>query len=444
MNILNKDDSVGTSGDHFKLYGNGGLFTDAATDRNILNATLTPIGYDLPAVPTTEENPIFAALTGIDDMTGSFPTQPCEPGPTPGGMTVCKLAFPLGRVTYSSDSIDVDEVIMKYNRGDTRDMRLIGGVMGDTGFGQIGPNMNTDDILNHVLNNQMYMIGRAYQRWIAQKKWTGTPSNPNQSAGYKEFIGFDNLIKTGYRDVITNELCPAMDSDVKDFGGNCIDSGNGSNIYEYVTNMAYSILDSAAQHQLDPVEWDIVMRPEMWRSLTLVWPLFEYSFGATRAAGIIGSAANNIVTNLSGSDAAMATQDMRNRRVITIGGRNFNVYIDDGIAKTAAPNPQSSIYFIPRTVAGGQLVTYWEHKDYRAIGSELSNLNGKLRFWTDDGKYLWTTDERLWCFNVHSKIEPRLIFRAPFLAGRIDNICVSPLQLAKDPFVGNQGYVHNV
>lgn len=444
-----KDDSVNVRGDNFMLHGPNGLFRDGRVERIIVNAVPNPVGLDLPAFPTLVENPIFAALTGIDDHSGAFATDPCEPGPAPGAIETCHMMFPLGRVGFSSNSIDIDRILATNDRSDTRDFQLLGSIQGTTGFNQLSANMGTTeaDVLNREVTFQMFSMGRAYHRWIARTKWTGDPTNPNQSAGYREFYGFDNLIRTGWRDALSNELCPSLDSDVKDFEGQCVSSANGANIYEYLTAMERSIQHRAMQVGLWPTQFTVVMRPEIWWELSLVWPLLEFSFGAIRAASMLNVAGSSqIVTNLSGSDSSNATTAMRSTMTISINGNSYPVVIDDAIEVTAGDNPVSTIYFIPLTVQGGMTVTYWEYLDYRATGDALTNsLSNKVRFWTDDGRYMWTIDERLFCFRVHSKIEPRLIMRTPFLAGRVDNVCASPIQLPTNPFdpTHTGGYIHN-
>ena len=88
------------------------------------------------------------------------------------------------------------------------------------------------------------------------------------------------------------------------------------------------------------------------------------------------------------------------------------------------------IFFIPFR-AGGREVLYWEHIDYSAIDQELAPIPGSqtdVLGWTDGGRYHHVISAERWCFEVQTKMEVRLVFLAPFLAGRIQNVCVRTLQ----------------
>lgn len=431
---LVKDDTVDTSmgGGVQLMHGTGGLFTDACRERQVINAVLAPTGIDFPTFGTTNESPIFSTLTGYSEATGTEPTEPCEAGPIPGTMTVCDISFPLGRKAYSSDTIDVDEVIMNACRGDTRDMMLLGGL--DQMPMALDPRGITDQdksaILNFTVKQQMYGVGRAYQRFVGQQKWTGDPSS-SPTAGYHEFRGLDLMIATGYQDVNTTTACPELDSDVKDFEGECLTSSTTHNIHTYMSALEATLYFRAMRAGLLPVQWAWVMTPQVWHELTIVWPLMRQVEVAIRASVPTGAQ-----LNVDASSTQDMTNAMRNGMSIVVNGRQYPVFVDDGIpvdtttAPATAATPMSSIYFVPMTILGGTPVTYWEHKDYRAIGQELTApLTQMLRFWTDDGRYLWTVDQRLWCFRVHAKMEARLIMRTPQLAGRIDNVLICPLQL---------------
>lgn len=431
---LVKDDTVGTGmgGSVQLLHGTGGLFTDACRERDVINAVLAPMGIDFPAFGTSNESPIFATLTGYGAASGAEPTNACDAGPIPGTLTICDISFPLGRKAFSSDTIDVDDIIMNVCRGDTRDMMLMGGLdQFDMALDPRGiTDQNKNDILNYAVKQQMYGVGRAYQRFVGQQKWLGDPSN-SPTNGYTEFRGLDLMIATGYQDVNTSTPCPELDSDVKDFTGECMTTSTTDNIHTYMSQMEATLHFRAMRAGLLPASWAWVMHPQVWHELSILWPLL----GQTEVA-IRGQLPTGVAVNVDASSTQAATYAMRSNMSIIVNGRTYPVFIDDGIAvdtitaPATATSPMSSIYFVPTTILGNQPVTYWEHKDYRQIGPELTApLTNMLRFWTDDGRYLWTVDQRLWCFRVHSKMEARLVMRTPQLAGRIDNVRICPLQL---------------
>lgn len=436
---LKKDDNVpSTGGDHQKLYGVGGLFTDGTRERDIVNRIEAPLGLDLPAFPTNVENPMFPALTGYSDAQGAEPTEVCEPGPTPGTISINDIIFTLGRKVFSSDTIDINELMMVANRADTRDMRLYGTFAQMSGAGALAVDAggSKDAVLNNVIANQMQGIGRGFQRWIHEKKWTGDPTNAPTN-GYKEFLGLDNIAKTGWIDAVTSNPAPELDAYVLDFGGEDVVSGANS-IHQYLSALENALFIRSLRSQLNPVDWTIAMTPMLWQQITTVWPLMVYTQEA--AAPVLPTGAT---VNLDGRTNYLETLSMRQSMTITINGRTYPVVVDDGIPYVAGgtsgqpPTTETStIYFVPNSILGGGLpVTYYEYKDYRMIGNELQDWNGVVNFWTDNGMYNWTMDQRLWCFNTHAKLENRIIARTPFLFGRLDNVVASPLVILDNPLV---------
>lgn len=432
---IEKDDNTGTGSTHQPLYGIGGLFVDAARERDLVNRVETPLGLDLPAFPTTVENPMFPALTGYSDNVGTEPATACEPGPTPGTIQINDIIYTLGRKAFSSDTIDINELMMRLNRGDTRDMRLYGSFAQMTGAGALAVDGGDKSaILNNVVSNQMQGIGRGFQRWVANVKWSGDPA-VGATNGYKEFLGLDNIAKTGWLDALTGNPAPELDAVVYDFGGENI-VGGANDIHQYLSAVENTLFVRSRRVQLDPVSWTIAMTPMLWQQLTTVWPLMIYTQEA--ASPTLPSGAT---VNLDGRTNYLETLQMRQSMTITINGRTYPVVVDDGIPYVAggvsgqpATTETSTIYFIPNSVLGGSLpVTYYEYKDYRLIGNELLDWSGAVNFWTDSGMYNWTMDQRLWCFTTHAKLENRIIARTPFLFGRLDNAMVEPIDFLDNP-----------
>jgi hypothetical protein len=70
--------------------------------------------------------------------------------------------------------------------------------------------------------------------------------------------------------------------------------------------------------------------------------------------------------------------------------------------------------------------------------------DGRLthQYWTDDGKFIWTTRVTDFCVLWKAKIKPRLRLLTPQLAGRLQNIQFTPLMNFREPF-HSQGYFVN-
>jgi hypothetical protein len=378
----------------------------------------------LPKLPSVTENPYFAILTGITDDVGAEATNPCDPNPT-GYMKACTITAQFGRIARDTNVIDIDKVMLQLNRGETNDIVLRGRLLGDTGFGDM---TSTAGALNTVTKAEMVIAGVNLERKLAQHHWQGNIANNTAGGGYKEYPGLDSQIATGHIDAATGVACPAVDSDVKNFAYDLV-GGAGRDIVEYLSMLEFYLTNNARKMGLDPVRWVVAMRPELWFELSAVWPCSYLSHRCTT-----DGATNPIVIN---DNANVSMRDeMRNGRFIDINGNRYPVVVDDGIfehtninnANVPVGSYASSIYMIPLTITGGFPVTYIEHVDYRAAASDIALLNGKERFWTDNGRFMWVVEQNRFCYLLSVKTEQRIVLRAPHLAGKIDAVAYSPLQ----------------
>ena len=148
--------------------------------------------------------------------------------------------------------------------------------------------------------------------------------------------------------------------------------------------------------------------------------------------------------NVDAGDQIDMRDSMRRGNFLLIDGEQVEVVIDDGIVEeTDADNINilagefaSDIYFVPRTVRGGQVVTFMQYLDYQQ-GAIISAQDGRATadFWTDGGRWLWHKKPPLnWCTQWVAKIEPRVILLTPQLAGRLQNVRYAPLQHTRSPF----------
>jgi len=412
------------------LYGPGGLFSTFGLDRAVITAHITPMGLGplLQAFPALETDPRFPNITGYSGDIGDEPSVPCADAPT-GYLKGCNLTAQFGRIQRDTDTIEIDAAIRRLRRGVSTDLLIMGDLLSADGGGLQRPaNLSTDQILNSVAQSEMVGAGVALERKVATMLWQGTPAN-NVGTGYMEFPGLDVQIATGQVDADTNTACAAMDSDVKNFNWNRID-GTALDIVEYMLMLEEYLRHNAERMRLAPVEWIICMRPELWLELTAVWPCRYMTNRCTTAAGANVAVATDY-------ESIQLRNTMRRDNTIEINGRTFRVLTDDGIyeynnANNANCNPgeyASSIYFVPVTIRGNFPVTFWQFMDYRstAFNAEVAQTRYP-RFWTDDGRFLWSYEEISYCFKFHCKVEPRVILRTPQLAGRIDRIKYVPLQ----------------
>lgn len=414
-----------------ELHGVGSLFGSHSIERDVISAHIRPFGLGarLPSLPTVYEQPFYASITGFTADVGSEPTYPCSDAPY-NYMKGCDLTAQFGRIARDTKTIEINDVMLKKNRGDFGDLVLHGSLLGDTGF--VPGGMSDADVLNLVTKAEMVGAVIGMERKLGAQLWQGHPFNNNAGGGYKEFPGLMYQIATGQKDAHTGTLCPALDSDVKNFGKQNVEERNSLyDIVDYLSAMEFYLYNNAERMGLLPATWVIAMRPELWYVLSGMWPC-AYN---TNRCGAKDTAMVDAVPAIDAFAMRQLRDDMRNGMYIDINGRKYPVVTDDGIYEHNNTNTAgikagcyaSSIFFVPLTAAGMR-VTYLEHVDYRAAQADVSLLRGTEQFWTDDGKYYWAIEHVKWCYKLSVKTEQRVVLRTPQLAGRIDSVGYCPTQ----------------
>lgn len=411
------------------LHGTGGVFAGQGLDRTVVTAYVKPRGIVamLDKVPSVDENPRFATLTGFTATTGARPLNACEDAPT-GYLKGCNLTAKFGLIRFDTQTIEMDKVMLRLNRGDFKDLVLAGSVLN---LGGLYPsNLNQAQILNILTMAEMVTVGVNAERQLITDAWQGTVASGS-------FPGLAAQITTGQIDADTGTACPALDSDVKSFAYNNVDGSDSLDIVQYLSMMEYYLWNNADTMGLNPVTWRLAMRPQLWFELSAIWPLAYNTYKSFAAQA--GS------TVFIDGRAAIADRDsMRTSMQITINGRVLDVVADDGIfehnninnGNLGAGEYASSIYFVPMSIIGGVPATFMEYIDYRQSQPDTSILalfpGAPDFFWTDNGFFSWAVTQNKWCYQFALKAEPRIVLRTPQLAGVINYIKYVPLQHLRD------------
>lgn len=423
------DKAVGTVQTATPLHGTGGIFSTPGLDRTVVTAYIRPEGISsvLRKVPSVDEDPRFATLTGFTAVTGTEPSNACEDAPT-GYVKGCNLTARFGLIRRDTQTIDYDKTMLRLNRSDFKDLILAGNLIGLTDL--VPSNLNVNQMLNVLTMSEMIIAGINAERKLVQDIWQGTVA-----AG--TFPGLNVQITTAHVDADTGTLCPAVDSDVKNFNYNNVDGSETLSIARYISMLEYYLYNNARKMGLDPVTWIFAMRADLWHELTEVWPILYHT---DRSAAVPAGT----TLFLDGRDMVMERDRMRTQMQITVNGRAYNVVVDDGIfehnninnGNLGAGEYASSIYMVPLQIAGGLDTTYLEYVDYRQGQPDASLLSGfggaPDFFWTDNGFFSWAVDQQRWCYQLSLKTEPRVVLRTPQLAGRIDYVKYAPLQHLRD------------
>lgn len=426
------------------IHGPGGILGSCAIDEQVISARITPMGLSsyLPISMTRDTNPEFAFITGMESSGEAEPVGVCED--CPSGITQsCIQTAQFGRVCRESKEMDIDRTIKRINKGEV-DLQLINDILGieprDVMRAVSQPDYRT--VLNIATAWAMVEVGGMFQQALVPMTFQGNPVNNTAGGGYQEFPGLDILISTNKVDAHTGANCQALDSDVKSFNWQDVASVDANGNFRIVSMLSWLeeyIHRNAVRMKLMPASWVWAMREELWYMLTEIWPTAYYT-----SRGLTNVPPGTAV-NVDGVDLTQLRDQMRRGMFLDINGRRWPVVIDDGIFEYNEATGQgnlvagefaSNIYLIPLTVGPQNMrATYYEACDYRYTSAEFAAAPGGLlqnEFWTDDGRFLWTTDRQNWCYIILGKVEPRIILKTPMLAGRLDLVKYTPVQHFRD------------
>lgn len=414
-----------------------GFFGMVGLDQSVLSLHITGRGLleKLPVFADVLTQPQFAYITGIQETAGQ--TEPstecstCLSGETLG----CIQTAQFGYLCRETKTLDPSKAIERINAGEL-DLRLLNDVVPNLGGLTAGTNIDRGTALQVATAWAMFEVGVLFNQKLVPMLWTGNPAN-DIGTGYKEFPGLNILISTGKVDANKGTTCPALDSDVKDFGYSDVSAVTAANAYKivrYVEYMDAYLNQNATRQNLTPVTWAIAMRPELWYELTNVWPI---SYMSTRGLTL----QTGLTMALDAGRVRELADEMREGMFLWVNGHKVPVVLDDGIYEYTNTNDAnvpagwfaSNLYFVPMTYLGGRPATFMQHKDYRAMQPELTAAKIADYYWTDGGRFQWTTEVQKWCYTISGRVEPRVILKTPQLAGVIQHILYSPEQHFRTP-----------
>lgn len=431
------------------LHGPGGIFGVRGLSQDVIS-TFTQItgslGEIIPIRESNETYPLFPYITGFIRSDTQEKNGVCDDPEEAGQMKTCLQTTVWGRKEFKTRELEVNNIGRVINRGEFTDLRVQNSPLVNSMGGLLqnffGMNDQSAILGGQEIVSRLVEVAVAYQRWFCPIVYTGNPANSKAGGGYKEPMGLDMLIGTNKIDAQTGVACPSLYSDVKSFSFRNIDSSTDPDIYRTISTMMYILERRAVQNNLAPVEFAIVMRSQLFWELTRFWPIkYNTEMGYLSQAGL-----DNVFL-----DSIRMRDEMRNGSFLLVNSKRYRVVLDDCIPEDnradngaiAIGGFASDIYIVPLTARGGTMQTlYWEYFNYSTnVLPQMDRL--PTWFWSDSGVFLWTMGApKLWCMDLSSKVEPRLILRTPQLAGRLTDVQYVPLQHTNDPLPSQDYHIN--
>lgn len=421
-----------------------GIFSGAGVRPGYWNATprVRSFASIIPMYKSLYMNELIDIATGVTVGSGSNQTSACVVGPKPGQLKAMQIAATFGIIHESTKIFDITQAGMRRNRADIDRESFNRALVENSWIPQV-PGIQGTGNVETVLRAELYALGIDLERNISQVHFTGIAGTENDTyrGVARQWNGLDSIIKTGYRDNVTNVLAPAADSVVVSFNADA-DGGtdsNSRNIVASLTDTYYGINDFlrrigiTAQHVL-------VMRPDMFRALTQVWACAYYT---TRC--LSSNAGQPLVRDAVSIRAEY--EAMMAGQYLPMEGENIPVMLDDSIARDTLGNGyyKSDIYGIALT-GNGRPVLYGEYFDMNnPEAMEVVNYGGFPDGTTttvNNGMYRVFKRVTGGCVEYDLFARARLISDSPFMHFRIDDIRYRSYYDQRDSLPGSSFYAN--
>ncbi len=448
INYGQKHDAPGAPSTAGFLHGPGGILSYPGLDPQVFHTIMGQrrgLMAQLPTRPSRFGTPMFEVLTGITAGSGSEKEDVCDDAPIGGQLKGCKFTAPFGRYERRTREVEVNRLGLLNDRAEPMDLRLVGSAAFESAY--INASGPPQDVLTNEFNRLFWERAVEFERLLNRQTWNGNPANNAGGGGYKEFAGIDLMLASsaGWIDAETGAACPSTAPDLKDFQCARVDQ-NGDDLLNTLSYMLRYLRTRADMTGVMPVRWAFVMRADLFWEVTKVWAC-SYLTSACQNPDIADAARLNID---SGDTVAMR-DDMRQNKFLLIDGERIEVILDDAVpfdtdttsALVDAGCFCSDIYLLPFSVQGGISTLYLEHLDYRAPANTAA-VQDSLALYrvTNGGAFIETANQTNLCITWQAKIEPRLVLRTPWLAGRLQNVGWCPLQTPPQSFPDDPYFVN--
>lgn len=420
----------GTPSNTAYLYNTGGLFGRCDGPDVLLNAMVGPIGFEgmLDWVGSTAQNEFVDVLKAISES-GSEQSSVCGDCITIS-VTACAQFYCFGRFCRQTEELQFDRLGLFSNENVP-----VRALFGDITDSQGNVLLRAGEQITDAFFLQSRAVGYALRLKNSTLMWTGNPANNNAPA-YQEFRGFELLINTGKFDAYTELDCDSIDSFLMNFAFNNMTADGANAVRRWYERMIQQLELRAERAGFDwnTAKMFIVMTPNQWHCVARTY--------ACAGLDLCASGDTNKRVTASADQAQDRHQEYLDRRALPIMGRWYPVVLDSQITEThGQANGTCSDHFFITTEINGEAITFGQYQDFNATYGdtrrELTSLFGSDDIAiTDNGRFALIRDNSRGCFDVQALTKPRLVMRAPWLSGRIQNVCCAILQ---EPFPDTTG-----
>ena len=439
---------------HGPLHSNpnfGGIFSRVGSRAEVFSAYQRPrsivpiLGVDRSIF----QNNDIDIMTGVTAGSGTNAANFCGDPPEPGVPKRCTQRLTFGDWYEKTGLADVISAGQRVNPADL-DRRIMNFATAPNQFfpTELLAQANLNDRGQTLLASAILALVTDWERNFERIIFRGTRGVDDETflGWFTQFAGIENQVITGRRDLDTDTLCPAADSEVitfsADIGGTQAD---GRDIVTTVTDLYEGLQQRAEDVGMSGTTMAFAGTWRLFHSLVNQWACNYATSFCTGTAG-----------NPNGTDAAALKQfrdQLLNDRFLLISGVPVPFMVTDGPTEVNVDGANvfnSDLFLLPIDGPMGRFLTL-EYKPQdtpeqtewvRFLGT---NSSGPAPI--GGGRFMHGIEQTAFCVEHHFATKIRLILDAPFLAGRIDDISYSflaPLRAADpaDTFAHVDGGVH--
>lgn len=412
--------AVGVPSETAYLYEAGGLFGRCDGPSTLINAMVGPIGIEsqFPWIGNYTEKEFVDTLTQFVES-GDEQSTACGDCKTIR-TKACAQFYCFGRFCRQTEELQFDRIGVHAN-ANVPTKTLFGSISDAAGNTIIPMGARIDD----AFYLQSRAVGYALRFKNAQLIWSGNPAN--NAGAYQEYQGLQLLVNTGKFDAYTQLLCTGLDSFLMNFANNNPSSTGSYAIQAWFRRMVLQFMTRAGGAGMDwaTARMIIAMTNNQWDCVARAF--------ACDGLDLCGVTTNREMTQ-DADQARGRYEQYLSQMQLPIYGKWYDVVIDTQIPETTgqANGICSDIYFLTTNINGEQLL-YGEYQDfnqtYGRVRQELAAMFGSDDIAiTDNGRYALIRDNERGCFDLQAYTKPRLVSLAPWLLGRIQNVCCNVLQ----------------
>lgn len=416
-----------------------GLFTRPGTRPERFSTLTRPytLAQTLPLQASEYTDELIEVMTGVTASAGTNADGFCGNPPTVGIAKTARQVYRWGDYYVKTNINSIPQIGQLRNRAD---------VAGQILNAAAGENPFVPDILRRMTDTrdqlayEFWLVGVSLERSLERVLVVGNRADTGTSREHgfiTEFNGLSSYIKTGYTDVDTGVLAPALDSAVVNWNASISSTVGGRNFAQALADTWFGLTQRAQQMGMPGVQWVLVMRADLFKAaveqLACTYQIMRCNF-----AGSSDGNRQNVSETRALYDGMMTGQYL-----MAEGDRIPVVFSDGMVRETVANNTyKGDMYFVPVSWQGRNL-TYMEYFNLgNQYAQSYANYLGNDTQVLNNGLYRVGMRSTGLCKEYHFASRMRLIMETTWLAGRIDGIQYSFLAPIRDALPGDSFYAN--